>query len=274
MNVIFHRKLSIENDLRRALDSNSQFILHYQPQVDVRQSRIIGMEVLVRWLHPEQGMIPPSEFIPLAEETGLITRLTELVFNQACRQYRVWQDMGFGDLKMAINFSPKDIERTDFVHLVKYGLQQQRLDPSTLEVEITESTVMGDLENTVRKLKELCLQGVQISIDDFGTCYSSLGYLQKFPLHVIKIDKSFVHDIQIGTRDIPIVSAITAIAHGFKLGLIGEGVETNEQMDVLENLGCTVMQGFLFSRPVTADEATILLGDQKRLFLRSNATIH
>lgn len=270
MNVIFHRKLSMENDLRRALDSNAQFVLHYQPQVDIGENSIVGMEVLVRWLHPEQGLIPPSEFIPLAEETGLITRLTELVFNQACSQYRLWQDLGFGELKMAINFSPKDIERADFVHLVKRGLQQYDLSPSTLEVEITEGTVMGDLENTVRKLKELCVHGVQISIDDFGTCYSSLGYLQKLPLHVIKIDKSFVHDIQGGTKDIPIVSAITAIAHGFKLGLIGEGVETIEQMNVLQKLGCSVMQGFLFSRPVTAEEATHLLNNQKRLFLRSS----
>jgi diguanylate cyclase (GGDEF)-like protein/PAS domain S-box-containing protein len=270
MNVIFHRKLSMENDLRRALDSGDQFVLHYQPQVDIRQNKIVGLEVLVRWLHPEQGLVSPLEFIPMAEETGVITQITELVFNKACSQFRIWQGMGFSDVKMAVNFSTKDIERSDFVQVIKRGLQQHRLSPDTLEVEITESMVMGDLENTVRKLKELCALGVQISVDDFGTCYSSLGYLKKFPLHTIKIDKSFVHDIQGGTQDIPIVSAITAIAHGFKMSLIAEGVETAEQLSVLQTLGCSIMQGFLFSRPVTMEEATDLLVNQKRLFFRSN----
>lgn len=273
MNVIFHRKLSIENDLRRALDSRDQFILHYQPQIDITQNKIVGMEVLARWLHPEQGLIPPSEFIPLAEETGLITQITELVFRQACEQFRTWQGMGYGDVKMAINFSPKDIERTDFTQMVKRGLQQQRIPPETLEVEITEGTVMGDFENTVRKLKELSVLGIQISVDDFGTCYSSLGYLKKFPLNTIKIDKSFVHDIQGGTLDVPIVSAITAIAQGFKMSLIAEGVETLEQMHVLQTLGCSVMQGFLFSRPVTAGEATDLLDNQQKLFMRAPSAL-
>lgn len=265
MNAIFHRKLTMENDLRRALESRDQFVLHYQPQVDVDLDKIVGMEVLVRWLHPEQGLVPPSEFIPLAEETGMIIPITELVFERACRQFSQWQKMGFNDVKMAINFSPKDIERSDFVRMVKSGLEQHRLNRGTLEVEITESTVMGDLENTVSKLKELSAQDVQISIDDFGTCYSSLGYLKKFPLHTIKIDKSFVHDIQAGTHDIPIVSAITAIAHGFKKGLIAEGVETQEQLRVLRSLGCTVMQGFLFSRPVSGEEATRLLASEASL---------
>ncbi len=269
MNVIFHRKLSLENDLRRALDRMDQFVLHYQPQVDIGLSKIVGLEVLVRWLHPEQGLISPAEFIPLAEETGLITKITELIFGQACRQFRIWKDMGFNDVKMGVNFSPKDIERADFVQLIMQGLDQWDLSPDTLDMEITESIVMGDLENTVRKLKELCVHGVQVSVDDFGTCYSSLGYLKKFPLHTIKIDKSFVHDIQGGTKDIPIVSAITAIAHGFKMRLIAEGVETCEQMKVLQAEGCGIMQGFLFSRPVTSEEATDLLIHQQRLFHRS-----
>jgi diguanylate cyclase (GGDEF)-like protein/PAS domain S-box-containing protein len=273
MNVIFHRKLSIENDLRRALESSDQFVLNYQPQVDINESKIVGMEVLARWLHPEQGLISPSEFIPLAEETGLITQITEMVFGRACAQFRLWQAMGFNDVKMAINFSPKDIERNDFVHFIKNELQQNQLTPDTLEVEITEGTVMGDLENTVRKFKELSALGVQISVDDFGTCYSSLGYLKKFPLHTIKIDKSFVHDIQEGAIDVPIVSAITAIAQGFKMSLIAEGVETAEQMRVLQNQGCSIMQGFLYSRPVSAEDATDLLANQHRLFIRANGAM-
>lgn len=272
MNVIFHRKLNLENDLRRALDSGNQFILNYQPQVDATTRRVSGLEVLVRWLHPEQGLVSPAEFIPLAEETGLVTRLTELVFEQAAKQFRTWRDQGHADVRMAINFSPKDIERSDFVEMIQKGLRRHGLTGDALEIEITESTVMGDLENTTRKLRALSDLGVQISIDDFGTCYSSLGYLKKFPLHTIKIDKSFVHEIEsICHDDVPIVSAITAIAHGLKLSLIAEGVETIEQMNVLQGLGCGTMQGFLFSRPVSADEATDILDNPSRIFFRAAA---
>jgi len=173
---------------------------------------------------------------------------------------------------MAINFSPKDIERSDFVEMIQKGLRRHGLTGDALEIEITESTVMGDLENTTRKLRALSALGVQISIDDFGTCYSSLGYLKKFPLHTIKIDKSFVHEIEsISHDDVPIVSAITAIAHGLKLSLIAEGVETIEQMNVLQGLGCGTMQGFLFSRPVSADEATDILENPSRIFFRAAA---
>jgi diguanylate cyclase (GGDEF)-like protein/PAS domain S-box-containing protein len=270
MNGIFHRRLAMENDLRHALARPEQFLLHYQPQVDISLGRIVGLEVLVRWIHPEHGLVPPSEFIPLAEETGMITHVTELVFERACRQFNLWRKMGHTNIKMAVNFSPKDIHRNDFVHMIKSGLEKQHLPKDTLEVEITESTVMGDLENTVSKLKELSAQGVKISIDDFGTCYSSLGYLKKFPLDNIKIDKSFVHDIQGSPHDIPIVSAITAIAHGFKKGLIAEGVETIEQMHVLQQLGCSVMQGFLFSRPLPAEEATRFLDNPEIMLLRQS----
>ena len=273
MNIIFHRKLSMENDLRRAIESKDQFVLHYQPQVDVEARKVVGMEVLVRWQHPEQGMVSPAEFIPLAEETGLITHITDIVYNRASEQFSLWSKMGFGDVRMAINFSPKDIERNDFVSLIKAGLERHGIDNSVLEIEITESTIMRDLENTIDKLKELCDIGVQISIDDFGTCYSSLGYLKKFPVHTIKVDKSFVHDICDGAHDIPIVSAIAAIAQGFHLGLIAEGVETVEQMDVLRAIGCSHMQGFLFSRPVSAFEATDVLSHQEALFLRADVVV-
>lgn len=270
MNAIFHRRLAMENDLRRALDQPEQFLLNYQPQVDVVQQRIIGMEVLVRWVHPEHGPVPPSEFIPLAEETGMITQLTGLVFERSCQQFGLWRKLGHADIRMAVNFSPKDIERADFVRMIRSGLEKHRLPKDVLEVEITESTVMGDIENTVSKLKQLSGLGVQISIDDFGTCYSSLGYLKKFPLHTIKIDKSFVHDIQGSSADIPIVSAITAIAQGFRKDLVAEGVETHEQMSVLRELGCRVMQGFLFSRPLSAEDATRLLDNPQTLWRRLN----
>lgn len=271
MNAIFHRRLAMENDLRRALERPEQFLLNYQPQVDVNLRRIVGMEVLVRWPHPERGLVSPSEFIQLAEETGMITQLTELVFERSCQQFAGWRKLGHDDVRMAINFSPKDIERADFVCLIRNGLEKYRLPKNILEVEITESAVMGDIETTVSQLKQLSSLGVQISIDDFGTRYASLGYLKKLPLHTIKIDKSFVQDIQSGTADIPIVSAIAAIAQGFRKELIAEGVETLEQMRVLRKMGCTVMQGFLFSQPLSAEDATRLLANPQFLWGRLTA---
>lgn len=273
MNVVFHRKLTMENDLRRAIDG-SQFVLHYQPQVHLGSQSIVGMEVLIRWLHPEQGLVSPAEFIPLAEETGLIVQITEWVFAEACSQFSRWKKLGFGDIRMSLNFAPHDIERDDFVKDIKKGLRKYGLGSNILEVEITESTLMRDLENSVYKLKELSALGVKIAIDDFGTGYSSLGYLKKFPIHTIKIDKSFVHDIHGRTaNDIPIVSAITAIAHGFKMNLIAEGVETVEHMSVLSSLGCSIMQGFLFSRPLNAEDATEALLNQEKLFQRAELNL-
>jgi diguanylate cyclase (GGDEF)-like protein/PAS domain S-box-containing protein len=267
MNAIFHRKLAMENELRRALDSN-HLTLYYQPQVDVENARIVGMEVLVRWIHPEQGMLPPSEFIPLAEETGLITRVTEWVLAESAKQYREWKKMGIHDLRMSLNFSPRDIEREDFVSMIQQHLDANGLEGKQLEIEITEGTLMRDMENTILKLKELHTHGIKVAIDDFGTCYSSLSYIKKFPVNTIKIDKSFVHDIQIG-HDVPLIAAITAIAHGFRMNLIAEGVETPEQLIVLSSLGCREMQGFLFSRPLGTEEATEILFSPERLFARA-----
>ncbi|MDO8347487.1 MAG: EAL domain-containing protein [Rugosibacter sp.] len=268
MNVIFHRKLSMENDLRRAIECGDQFVLNYQPQVDIENHRIVGMETLVRWNHPERGLIAPGEFIPLAEETGLITQLTEWVYGQACRDLAMWQKAGFTDLRMAINISPKDIGRRDFVDFIKRGLRDHKLSGDKLEIEITEGIIMGDRENAISKFKELSALGVEISIDDFGTGYSSLGYLKEFPIHTIKIDKSFVHGISGINDKHPIISAITALAHGLQVGLIAEGVESLEHMQVLQAVGCKVMQGFLFSRPVCNEEALTLLARPEILFCR------
>lgn len=268
MNVIFHRKLSMENDLRRAIECGDQFVLNYQPQVDIENHRIVGMETLVRWNHPERGLIAPDEFIPLAEETGLITQLTEWVYGQACRDLAMWQKAGFTDLRVAINVSPKDIGRRDFVDFIKRGLRDHKLSGDKLEIEITEGIIMGDRENAISKFKELSALGVEISIDDFGTGYSSLGYLKEFPIHTIKIDKSFVHGISGINDKHPIISAITALAHGLQVGLIAEGVESLEHLQVLQAVGCKVMQGFLFSRPVSSEEALTLLARPEILFCR------
>lgn len=273
MNAVFHRKLSMENDLRRALDGK-QFVLHYQPQVHLDSQRIVGMEVLIRWLHPELGLVPPDEFIPLAEETGLIVKITDWVFAEACRQFSLWRELGFGNIRMSLNFSPQDIERSDFVKTIKKGLRKHALSCDILDVEITESTLMRDLENSINKLRELAAAGARIAVDDFGTGYSSLSYLKRFPIHTIKIDKSFVHDIHGGTNDdIPLVTAIAAIAHGFKMKLIAEGIETTEHMRVLASLGCTIMQGFLFSRPLNAEDATDILANQHKLFHRTELNL-
>lgn len=270
MNVIFHRKLSMENDLRRALESGNQFVLHFQPQVDVESRRIVGMEALVRWQHPEHGLVSPDEFIPLAEETGLITQITEWVFDHACGELAKWKNAGFTGIRMSINFSPKDIGRRDFLDIVKNGLTKHGISGTSLELEITESIIMSDRENAILKLKALSVLGVQVSIDDFGTGYSSLGYLKEFPLHTIKIDKSFVHDITELTQPNPIISAIAALAHGYKMGLIAEGVETVEHLHELRAVGCRIMQGFLFSRPVTGKEAINFLARQESLFYRAS----
>jgi len=269
MNSVFNRKLSMENELRRALDGD-QLVLFYQPQVQVDQQAIVGVEALVRWIHPEQGLVSPSEFISLAEETGLITRITEWVVSESLKQYRIWLELGIENLELSINVSPQDIEREDFVSMIKSALNKHRIEGSTLKIEITEGTLMRDMENSIIKLKELNAIGVKVAIDDFGTCYSSLSYLKRFPINTIKIDKSFVHDIQEGVLDIPIISAIAAIAHGFKMNLIAEGVETTEQMGVLSSMGCHEMQGFLFSRPLNTEEATDALRNQHKVFHRAH----
>jgi diguanylate cyclase (GGDEF)-like protein/PAS domain S-box-containing protein len=269
MNIIFHRKLSMENDLKRALEAGDQFVLFFQPQISAKSRRIVGMEALVRWQHPEHGIIPPNEFIPLAEETGLILQITEWVYDRACRELALWKNAGFKGIRMSVNFSPKDIARNDFLELVKKGLKKHAINASTLDIEVTESIIMSDRENAILKLKELSALGVSISVDDFGTGYSSLGYLRDFPIHTIKIDKSFVQEIVNTDQTNPIVSAITALAKGYKMNLIAEGIETQDQMAVLEALGCDVMQGFLFSRPVAGEEALHFLKQQESLFLRT-----
>jgi diguanylate cyclase (GGDEF)-like protein/PAS domain S-box-containing protein len=269
MNVIFHRKLAMENDLKRALEADDQFVLFFQPQVSAKNRRIVGMEALVRWQHPERGIISPNEFIPLAEETGLILQITEWVYDRACRELALWRGAGFKGIRMSVNFSPRDIARNDFLELVKKGLEKHAINASALGIEVTESIIMSDRENAILKLKELSALGVSISVDDFGTGYSSLGYLKDFPVHTIKIDKSFVQEIASTDQANPIVAAISTLAKGYKMNLVAEGIETQDQMAVLEALGCDVMQGFLFSRPVAGEEALNFLRQQESLFLHA-----
>ncbi len=252
MNICYAKRISLENDLRQAIP-NAEFELHYQPQVSISGSAIIGLEALIRWRHPLHGLLNPGDFIELAEETGMIGTITDWVLAEACRQLARWRSMGFRDLRIAVNVSPKEFERDDMVAQVSRFMTTFLLPPDSLEVEITEKVLLRDTPGVITKMKTLREQGVRISIDDFGTCYSSLNYLRQFPINTIKIDQSFVRDLSEEQRVSPIIQAIIGIANGFGLHLLAEGVETCCQMKTLHELGCNEMQGYLFSRPAPAD---------------------
>ncbi|MCB5191851.1 EAL domain-containing protein [Methylobacillus arboreus] len=268
MNAMFHKKLSMENELRRAIEKK-QIILHYQPQVDVETRQIIGLEALARWHHPELGTISPTEFIPLAEETGLIFPLSDMLLGEACQQMQSWDQEGLLSFRLAINISPQLVEEENFVTKTLSHIEGLHLKPEFFEIEITENLLVRDLENTIAKLKALGKHGIKIALDDFGTCYSSLSYLRQFPIHNIKIDKSFVGDINTHNESVPIITAISGIAKGFKLDLIAEGVETLQQMKTLHRMGCNKMQGYLFSKPLPAQSITKLLKHQTHLFQKN-----
>lgn len=265
MNSLFHKKLSMESDLRKAIET-SQLRLCFQPQVHLDSGRIIGVEALTRWDHPELGAIPPSEFIPVAEETGLIGALTEWMLNEACKHYAHWRDAGQPDIRLAVNISSLSVETSDFVERILSTLARHHIHTSTLEVEITESLLMRDLESSILKLKKLDREGIKIAIDDFGTGYSSLAYLSQFPIRCIKIDKSFVHEIHTATQEPPLINAIMAIARGFNMDLVAEGIETPAQVQAIRSMGCNVMQGYFFSKPVSAEEILPLLCNPSPLF--------
>src|SRR6185369_15165196 len=242
-------RLSIETGLLRAMD-DGEFFLCYQPKMDINGSDIVGMEALVRWQRPGHGIISPDRFIPVAEENGLIVRLGTYVLQEACRQNKAWQDAGLPKLKVAVNLSARQLRDNDFVPLVMKILADTGLEPHYLELELTESALMGDAGDTVCKLLSLKEQGISISVDDFGTGYSSLSYLKHLPIDTIKVDRSFVRDIVNDPDDAAIVDAIVAMAHSLKLNVIAEGVETHEQLEFLRNLKCQQVQGYFFARPL------------------------
>jgi len=260
------KRLAMEASLRRALE-RQEFLLHYQPQVDLKTGQIIGMEALVRWQHPELGLVSPAEFIPLAEETGLIVPLGHWVLRTACAQNKKWQDAGFPPLCMAVNISGRQLKEETFPEMVRQVLQETGLDPSYLELEITESILMDSVESALERLSHLKSLGVKISIDDFGTGYSSMSYLKQFPIDKLKIDSSFVRDIPHDPDDVAINAAIIAMAHNLRLAVIAEGTATAEQLRFLREKNCDQMQGFFFSRPLPAEEFTGLLQEGKRLEL-------
>lgn len=258
MNASAGERLNLERRLRRALRDN-EFLLHYQPQVDIVTGQIVGMEALVRWRDPEVGLIPPSSFIPVAEECGLIGPLSEWVLREACRQNKAWQDEGLPPARVSVNLSARQFQQHDIVKVVTQVLEESGLEPQYLELELTESTIMRNAEEAVLMLNSLHALGIGLAIDDFGTGYSSLSYLKRFPVDRLKIDRSFVSDIGVSGDDETITSAIIALAHSLKLQVIAEGVETSAQLDFLKERACDEMQGFFFSRPIPRDEIPGLL---------------
>ena len=251
-------RLSIEGDLRHALE-RGEFTLHYQPQVDLGSGAIVGMEALIRWDHPQLGRIAPGRFIGLAEEMGLIIPIGAWVLRTACAQTKAWQLAGLGELRVAVNLSPRQFTQKALLQSIADILRDTGLDARFLELELTESMVMSDVEHAISILRNLKGLGIQIAIDDFGTGYSSLSYLRRFPIDVLKIDQSFVNDISTDPDDAAIVVSIISLAHSLRLKVVAEGVETAEQLAFLREHDCDQMQGYFFSRPVAADAFERLL---------------
>nr|WP_221468682.1 EAL domain-containing protein [Cohnella thailandensis] len=241
-------RLKLHHELMKALQNN-EFLLHYQPQYDLATGRIVGMEALVRWHHPTRGLVPPGEFIPAAEDSGIIVPLGEWVLEEACRQNKEWQEAGLAPIPVSVNLSVRQFSRRDLIGKIAGVLEATGLDPKYLELEITESMTM-DVERATSFLEQLARLGVGISIDDFGTGYSSFHYLRNFPIGCLKIDRSFVRDIQQDPSDAAIVAAIIAMAHNLQLQVIAEGVETIEQVRFLRKHGCDEMQGYYGSPPL------------------------
>lgn len=269
MKVDAHERVLMERELRDAL-KNGEFLLHYQPQIDIRTNRVIGTEALIRWLHPTKGLIPPNKFIPVAEATGLILPIGQWVIEEACRQLQLWIADGFNDLTMAINLSARQFVQEDLLNIIERTMAVSNIPASKLEFEITESMVMEDIEETIDTLHKIKGIGVQLSIDDFGTGYSSLSYLKRFPLNKIKIDKSFIDGITDNTDDLSIVQAIIGIANSLNLTVIAEGVETVEQYELLTQYHCNEIQGYYFSKPLASLAAGDFLNKMNNVELTIN----
>ena len=256
--------LALSNGLRRALD-RKEFVVHYQPQLDIENGEIVGMEALVRWQHPEFGLVQPMSFIHWAEDSGLIVPLGEMVLRMACEQNRSWLDAGFPPLKVAVNVSARQLKQDDIVQTVARILKETGLPPDCLELELTESVLMDLGVNTTSIPHELKAMGVGFSIDDFGTGYSSLNYLKRLPVNTLKMDQSFVRDLTSDPNDAAIASAVIGLGHGLDLAVLAEGVETMGQLDYLRSLKCDRMQGFLFSEPLPSNKFEELLKEQRKL---------
>ncbi|MDJ0598868.1 MAG: EAL domain-containing protein [Crocosphaera sp.] len=253
MSVEIAENFALESQLHQAI-KNGELILHYQPQINVKTGKVYGLEALVRWNSPKLGLVRPNKFIPLAEKTGLIIPMGEWVLKTACQQNKKWQNMGLPPIRVAVNLSAQQLQQSNLIETVENTLESVGLDPEWLELEVTESILMKNIALASQTLQELRNMGVYISIDDFGTGYSSLGYLKKFPFNTLKIDQSFVKEINQNPQDVSIISAIMTLSRGFNMRVIAEGVENREQLELLQKLECEEMQGYFFSHPLSPDE--------------------
>jgi len=263
MNVIASERLKLLTSLRHAVTRN-EFVLRYQPQVNSFTGRIVGVEALLRWNHPEKGLIYPSQFVHLLEHTGLIIPVGEWVIRTACQQGKAWQDAGLSAIPIAVNISARQFKQKNLVNMISQILIDTKLEPRFLQLELTESVLVDNIGVTVATLRALHTIGAKLAIDDFGTGYSSLSYLKQFPLHALKIDRSFLQDLQKQTADAAIATAIITLGHSMKLNVIAEGVETNEQMEFLKKRNCNIMQGHLFGYPMHPVQIEDWLSDDKK----------
>ena len=258
MNLRARHQQNLESAMHQALERD-EFVLHYQPKLDLTSGRIVGAEALLRWFQPQSGWIGPADFIPVAEDSGLIIHLTQWVLRQACTQAQAWHSMGQFPLCISVNISALDFRQRDFVANLAAILEQTGLPPTQLELEITENVLMQNVDDTVETLQKIKAMGVRLALDDFGTGYCSLSYLRRFPIDVLKIDQSFVHGLTVNNRDKQLISAIIAMGKSLELNIIAEGVETIEQLNVLKALQCEEGQGYLFSKALPAKDFAQLL---------------
>ena len=258
------KRFELETSLRQAID-NHELLLHYQPRVAIDSLEIVGVEALVRWQHPQLGLVPPGDFIPLAEETGLILPIGEWVLREACRQNRAWQDKGFACMRVGVNISARQFQQQHLAETVMRILEETDLGPECLELELTESSIMSNAEATIVVLTKLQTKGIAISVDDFGTGFSSLSYLKRLPIDSLKVDQSFVRDLATDPDDDALVMAIVSLAHTLRLRVVAEGVETAEQLRFLRLLRCDEIQGYLISKPLPVEGIERLLALQRPL---------
>jgi EAL domain-containing protein (putative c-di-GMP-specific phosphodiesterase class I) len=258
MNSAAIRKLVLESRLREAMERN-ELRLHYQPKVDIRTRRLTGMEALLRWEHPDFGTVSPKEIIPMTEESGLILPLGEWVLRTACGQIRAWRDEGFETPRVAVNVSTSQFAQPELAEIVAAAVRDSGLDPSDLEIEITESAILQDDEQTATTLRDLRSIGIRIALDDFGTGYSSMSYITRFPLDVLKMDRCFVRDVDAGPAEAGIAQAVITMAHSLGLTVVAEGVDAEDQAKILTAQGCDELQGFLVSGALPPDEFTHFL---------------
>jgi EAL domain-containing protein (putative c-di-GMP-specific phosphodiesterase class I) len=264
INTALHERIALEHGLRQALD-RGELLLDYQPKVELSSGALIGAEALVRWRHPEHGLLSPARFIPVAEDTGLIVPIGEWILRTACSQVQGWRSQGLQLKVLSVNISARQFRSPDLVDQIAEILRASGLPAGCLDLEITESLMMEDVQEFIARLHALKDLGVQLSVDDFGTGYSSLAYLKRFPLDALKIDRSFVRDITTDPEDATITVAIIGLAHSLRLKVVAEGVETAEQLALLAANGCDEMQGYLFSAPAAPEECAKMLQDDRRL---------